>query len=330
VQEKHALCYILTSLRGIIEGAEEGGVLTEKETRVIGDGITERLWKLYYDNPLRKMPTLSTMIDSIPLFVGLSTELREQVLSQSNIILVPKGGKVFAIGDRITQAYIVLHGRIVESNGKGKKYDHEQGGLVGVQYFLMPAAVATTKASAATLTYLQIIPLNLLKTHIDSFELRLWREGSPVVIMFSDTKGKNMPSLHTYALKKIINSSEVSINRHGDVIEMPFGGITLTPISDSEANAEGDQVTSRTNEQQFVLVSLLNPSEGGEGHVAEQMTITVRFREDIYQKWAETGKDIRKALFAYTANERPSSLLINHRTSFGEDEAIQVDVPDSP
>ena len=330
VQEKHALCYILSNLSETIEGAEEGGVLTEKEARVIGDGIKDRLWKLYYENPLRRMPSLKDMAENIPLFQGLSTELQDQMIAQSNTLLVPKGGHVFARGDRLNKVYVVLYGRVVESDGKGKRYDQDQGALLGAQYFLMSSTVTATKASAATLTYLQVFPVNLLKVHLEALELRLWRATAPVIIMFSSGKGKNMPSLHTHALKKVVSSSDISTHHAGDVMEMPYGGITLTPMSDTEACEDGNQPTSRVNEQQIVLVSLLNPHEGGEGTVAEQMTICIRFREDMHQKWVEEGRDMRKALYAYTANERPASLLVNHRTSFGEDEAIQLEVLDSP
>lgn len=330
VQEKHALCYILNCLRDIIDSAEEGGVLTEKESRVIGDGLKDRLWKLYYHNPWRQMPDLGSMFDLIPLFQGLSPDLREQVLAESQVTLVPKGGQIFTPGERLSRVFIVLHGRVVESNGKGKKYEHEQGSLVGAEYFLTTASVATTKASAATLTYIQTFPISVFKANFDTLELRLWQAAAPIVIMFSSGKSKNMPALHTYALKKIVTSSEVSIFRAGDVMDLPHGGITLIPVAETDPNAEGDQVTDRTAVHQLVIVSLVDPHDGGEGEVAEQMTVAVRFREDLHQAWVEKNRDMRKALYAYTANERPASLLVNHKTSFGEDEAVHVDIPDSP
>jgi hypothetical protein len=329
VQEKHALCYVLNELKDIIDNAEEGGVLTEKEARVIGDGLKDRLWKLFYHNPWRQMPDLASMFDLIPLFRDLSPELRGQILAESQVILLSKGDRVFAPGERLNKVFVVLHGRVVESNGKGKKYEHEQGSLIGAEYFLTGAAVASTKASAATLTYIQTFPISVFKVNFDSLELRLWQAAAPIVIMFSSGKSKNMPLLHTHALKKVTTSSEISIFRPGDVMDLPHGGITLIPITEADHNAEGDQATDRIAERQLVIVSLVDPHDGGEGEVAEQTTIAVRFREDLYQKWVEKNRDMRKALYAYTANERPASLLVNHKTSFGEDEAVQAEGPDA-
>ena len=329
VQEKHALCYILNELKDIIDNAEEGGVLTEKEARVIGDGLKDRLWKLFYHNPWRQMPDLTSMFDLIPLFRDLSPDIRGQVLAESQVILLSKGDRVFAPGERLNKVFVVLHGRVVESNGKGKKYEHEQGSLIGAECFLTGAVVASTKASAATLTYIQTFPISVFKANFDSFELRLWQAAAPIVIMFSSGKSKNMPSLHTHALKKVTTSSEISIFRPGDVMDLPHGGITLIPVSQVDHNADGDQATDRVAEHQLVIVSLVDPHDGGEGEVTEQTTIAVRFREDLHQKWVEKNRDMRKALYAYTANERPASLLVNHKTSFGEDEAVQVEGPDA-
>jgi len=330
VQEKHALCYILNSLREIIDRAEEGGVLTEKESRVVGDGLKDRLWKLYYDNPWRQLPDLNSVFDRIPMFQGITAELKEQIIAESQITLVPKGGKIFAPGERLSRVFVVLHGRVVESNGKGKKYEHEQGSLVGAEYFLTATTLASTKASAATLTYIQTFPVSIFKANFDALELGLWQAAAPIVVMFSGGKSKNMPALHTHALKKIVTCSETSIFRPGDVMDLPHGGITLTPVTEIDHNADLDQGTDRVAEHHLVIVSLVDPHEGGEGEVAEQLTVAVRFREDLYQKWVESNRDMRKALYAYTADERPASLLVNHKTSFGEDEPVHVDFPDSP